>query len=160
MVIQLGGYVVGNLWLVMGVVCVIVNQVNLVNFSYLCGYLEVVGVWVQVVVVNLVGIICFGCGFINVNCVMFIMGVFQIVNGNLDSYCVVSGVVCIEGNGMDVSCIDYVEIIVCVVQVNVGIWVFEFKVSVGFNIVSVDYVSVVFGVVVIDVVLVVVIDVV
>lgn len=63
---ELGGYIVGNLWMFGGGVQIIVNQVNVMDFSYLCGFIEVVGNLVQVIIVNFVGIICVGCGFINV----------------------------------------------------------------------------------------------
>lgn len=91
--IRLGGWIQCNFNLVIGIVGVIFNEVNLVNFSFLCGYVEVVGDCVQVIIVNLFGVICDGCGFINVSCIMLMIGMVIMNNGNLDGFVVWCGMV-------------------------------------------------------------------
>lgn len=136
---QLGGWVQGNLWFVIGSVRVIFNEVNGL-VSWFNGYVEVVGQCVEVIIVNLVGIQVNGGGFFNVSWVILIIGMLMFMGvGVLEGYCVIGGVIQIDGDGLDISCVDYIDLIICLLQVNVGIWVNQLQVMLGNNVVSVDY---------------------
>lgn len=143
---ELGGYVGGNPWLAGGGARVIVNQVHSSDASYLRGFVEVAGNKAQVIIANPSGITCAGCGFINVPRATLTTGTPIINGGDLESYRVGSGVLGVDGSGMDARSTDYTDLIARAVQVNARIWANRLKVSAGLNTVSADHAQVVAGV--------------
>lgn len=125
------GNIVCNNNLIVGSVLVILNEVIFKNVSSLKGFIEVNGQKVDVVIVNLNGIICFGCSFVNINKVILIIGkVNMIDDGVIGSYIVMGGIFIIGENGMNVVN-GYVVLFVDVIKINGKVQVNNVLVSVG-----------------------------
>ena len=83
---------------------VILNEVVSTNRSTLAGFTEVVGSKADVVVANPNGITCSGCGFINTDRATLTTGTPQInASGSLTGFAVDRGDILINGNGLNAS---------------------------------------------------------
>ncbi|WP_342315751.1 hemagglutinin repeat-containing protein [Lysobacter sp. FW306-1B-D06B] len=137
---QVGGWVQGNPWLATGEARVILNEVNSANPSHLNGYVEVAGRRAEVIIANPAGIQVAGGGFINSDRVTLTTGRPILNNGALDGYRVEgSGVLQVDGAGLDTSGADYTDLIARSVQLNAGVWANRLKVTTGANTVSADH---------------------
>ncbi|MDR2838611.1 MAG: hemagglutinin repeat-containing protein [Azonexus sp.] len=100
---QLAGAVLANVNLATAAK-VIVNQVVSTNRSTLAGYTEVAGTKADVIVANPNGITCSGCGFINTSHVTLTTGMPGYnADGSLSGFTVTGGDILINGNGLDGS---------------------------------------------------------
>lgn len=108
---------------------VIINEVNSNNPSQLRGFLEVAGGKAQVVLANPSGIMCDGCGTINVGRMTLTTGKPQLnADGSVAGYRVERGVIQVQGGGLNVDPrhdTEYVDILARAVQVNAGVWAKE-----------------------------------
>ncbi|WP_371366993.1 Toxin CdiA [Sporomusa rhizae] len=135
---QLAGYIQGNPNLAGGSARVILNEVTSNNISHLRGYLEVAGQRADVIIANRNGIIGNGFGFINTNRGVLTTGtpVFG-GNGSLEAFRVTGGQIAVQGDGINATGADRVDLISRAVTVNAGIWAKELNVVTGPN--AVDY---------------------
>ncbi|MDH0340180.1 hemagglutinin repeat-containing protein [Chromobacterium haemolyticum] len=138
---QLGGWVQGNPNLNPAAPArVILNEVNSANPSQLRGFLEVAGGRAQVIVANPSGILCDGCGTINAGRMTLTTGRPELnPDGSLAGYRVESGVIRIEGAGMQAGSTEYAELMARAVEVQAGIWAPQLSVSAGRNRISADH---------------------
>ena len=110
---QLGGYVTGNPQYQAGQSArLIVNEVTSTNPTYLRGYTEVAGHAADVVVANPNGISVAGGGFINTPRATLTTGVpvFD-CDGSLQAFHVTRGAIRIEGDGLNASNIDRLDLL-------------------------------------------------
>ncbi|WP_371363487.1 tRNA nuclease CdiA-2 [Sporomusa rhizae] len=135
---QLAGYIQGNPNLAGGSARVILNEVTSNNISHLRGYLEVAGQRADVIIANRNGIIGNGFGFINTNRGVLTTGtpIFG-GNGSLEAFRVTGGQIAVQGDGINATGADRVDLISRAVTVNAGIWAKELNVVTGPN--AVDY---------------------
>ncbi|MGR2681655.1 hemagglutinin repeat-containing protein [Chromobacterium haemolyticum] len=138
---QLGGWVQGNPNLNPAAPArVILNEVNSANPSQLRGFLEVAGGRAQVIVANPSGILCDGCGTINAGRMTLTTGRPELnPDGSLAGYRVESGVIRIEGAGMQAGSTEYAELMARAVEVQAGFWAPQLSVSAGRNRISADH---------------------
>ncbi|SUX30469.1 hemagglutinin repeat-containing protein [Chromobacterium vaccinii] len=139
---QLGGWIQGNPHLnpAAAPARVILNEVNSANPSQLRGFLEVAGGRAQVIVANPSGILCDGCGTINAGRMTLTTGRPELnPDGSLAGYRVESGVIRIEGAGMQAGSTEYAELMARAVEVQAGIWAPQLSVSAGRNRISADH---------------------
>ncbi|WON84489.1 hemagglutinin repeat-containing protein [Chromobacterium haemolyticum] len=138
---QLGGWVQGNPNLNPAAPArVILNEVNSANPSQLRGFLEVAGGRAQVIVANPSGILCDGCGTINAGRMTLTTGRPELnPDGSLAGYRVESGVIRIEGAGMQAGSTEYAELMARAVEVQAGLWAPQLSVSAGRNRISADH---------------------
>lgn len=132
---QLGGYVPGNANLGgSGPARVILNEVTGVNPTRLNGYVEVAGQRADVVISNGNGISINGGGFINANRATLTTGapVFG-GDGSLAAFRVARGGIQVEGQGLNGSSLDQVDLIARSVAINGGIWANTANVIAGPN---------------------------
>ncbi|QKJ86254.1 filamentous hemagglutinin N-terminal domain-containing protein [Paramixta manurensis] len=137
---QLGGLISGNANLKAGKEAKgIINEVTGGNRSQLQGYTEVAGKAANVMVANPYGITCNGCGFINTPQATLTTGkpVFD-ASGNLQALDVKKGSITIEGQGIDASSSDAIDIISRATEVNAAIHAKDLNVVAGANRVSAD----------------------
>ncbi|ODQ07997.1 hemagglutinin repeat-containing protein [Shigella sp. FC1655] len=108
---------------------VILNEVNSNNPSQLKGFIEVAGGKAQVIIANPSGIICNGCGTINAGRMTLTTGKPQLNHdGSLAGYRVESGVIHIEGGGLNGDSrhdTQYVDLLTQAVKINAGVWAKE-----------------------------------
>ncbi|WP_371363480.1 tRNA nuclease CdiA-2 [Sporomusa rhizae] len=135
---QLAGYIQGNPNLAGGSARVILNEVTSNNISHLRGYLEVAGQRADVIIANRNGIIGNGFGFINTNRGVLTTGtpVFG-GNGSLEAFRVTGGQIAVQGDGINATGADRVDLISRAITVNAGIWAKELNAVTGTN--TVDY---------------------
>ncbi|MCD5361143.1 hemagglutinin repeat-containing protein [Chromobacterium aquaticum] len=138
---QLGGWIQGNPNLNPAAPArVILNEVNSAHPSQLRGFLEVAGGRAQVIVANPSGILCDGCGTINAGRMTLTTGRPELnPDGSLAGYRVESGVIRIEGAGMQAGSTEYAELMARAVEVQAGIWAPQLSVSAGRNRISADH---------------------
>jgi filamentous hemagglutinin len=131
---QLAGYITGNPNLANGSARIILNEVTSNNPSYLRGYTEVAGQKAEVIIANPNGIYGDGFGFINTSRAVLTTGtpVFG-GSGSLDTFRVTGGQISIQGNGMNASNTDQVDIISRAVNVNAGLYANQLNVVAGAN---------------------------
>jgi len=131
---QQAGYIDGNSALAGQSARIILNEVVSGNPSQLRGYTEVAGAAAQVVIANPNGITCNGCGFINSPRSVLTTGRAQFNNqGNLTGYRVEGGQVTIEGEGLNASNMDQLDILARAVRVNSQIWANKLNLVTGKN---------------------------
>ncbi|GLQ98656.1 hemagglutinin repeat-containing protein [Dyella mobilis] len=135
---QLGGYVTGNPNYQAGQSArVIVNEVTSTNPTYLRGYTEVAGHAADVIIANPNGIAVNGAGFINTNRATLTTGLPTFgADGSLSGLHVTGGSVAIEGDGLDASNIDRLDLISRNLTVNGKVWGNHLNVVAGANQVS------------------------
>ncbi|CVK19390.1 hemagglutinin repeat-containing protein [Sporomusa sphaeroides] len=135
---QLAGYIQGNANLAGGSARIILNEVTGHQISHLRGYLEVAGQRADVIIANRNGIVGNGFGFINTNRGVLTTGtpVFG-GGGSLEAFRVTGGHISVEGDGVNASEADRVDLISRAVTVNAGIWAQELNAITGSN--QVDY---------------------
>ena len=131
---QLAGYIQGNPNIARGQAKIIVNEVTSTNPTALNGFLEVAGARASVVIANPNGISVNGGGFINTAQAMLTTGkpVYDSSN-NLSRLHITGGTVSINGNGLDASQTDSVDILARAVEVNAGVWANQANVITGAN---------------------------
>ncbi|MDR9468929.1 filamentous hemagglutinin N-terminal domain-containing protein, partial [Marinospirillum sp.] len=131
---QQAGYIDGNSALAGQSAHIILNEVVSSNPSHLRGYTEVAGAAAEVVIANPNGIICNGCGFINSPRGVLTTGRAQFnTQGNLTGYRVEDGQVTIEGDGLNASNLDQLDILARAVRVNSELWANKLNLVTGKN---------------------------
>ncbi|QWT47339.1 hemagglutinin repeat-containing protein [Azospira inquinata] len=137
---QQAGWIEGNANLNNGMARIILNEVTSNLPSSLKGYTEVAGQKAEVVIANPNGITCDGCGFINTSRGVLTTGtpVFG-GSGSLDAFRVTGGNIAVQGNGLNGSNLDQLDLIARSVQVNANLWAQNLNVITGPN--RVDYAS-------------------
>ena len=134
---QLAGYVAGNPNLAGGSARIILNEVTGNQASSLRGYLEVAGQRAQVVIANPNGLVCDGCGVINSDRFTLTTGSpIMGAGGSLDAFRVTGGSILVQGNGLNASNLDQVDLIARSVQVNGKLWANNANVVAGTNTVN------------------------
>jgi filamentous hemagglutinin len=132
---QLGGYITGNPNYQAGQSArVIVNEVTSTSPTYLRGYTEVAGHAADVVVANPNGISVSGAGFINTPRATLTTGtpVFG-GDGALSALRVTHGNITIDGDGLNASNIDRLDLISRDLAVNGKVWANHLNVVTGAN---------------------------
>ena len=135
---QLAGYIQGNPNLKDGLARIILNEITGNNISHLAGYLEVAGQRADVIIANRNGIVGNGFGFINTSRGVLTTGapVFG-GTGSLEAFRVTGGQVNVEGDGIDATEIDRIDLISRTAAINADIWAKEINAVTGSN--SVEY---------------------
>ncbi|MBD1572245.1 filamentous hemagglutinin N-terminal domain-containing protein [Vibrio sp. S17_S38] len=134
---QLGGLIQNNLNLKGKAASVILNEVTGANRSQLNGYTEVAGNKANVIVTNQYGITCNGCGFINTSRATLSTGKPQISNGELIGFDVNQGDILINGQGLDATQQDYLDLISRSAKIQANIHANQLNIIAGSN--EVDY---------------------
>ncbi|WP_110953930.1 hemagglutinin repeat-containing protein [Anaerosinus massiliensis] len=131
---ELAGYIMGNNNLKNGAARIILNEVTGTNISQLQGYLEIAGQKADVIIANPNGIMGNGFGFINTGRAVLTTGVPIFGgSGSLEAFRVTNGTIAIEGNGIDATRTDKVDLISRALTVNAGIWAKDLNVVTGAN---------------------------
>ncbi|HEY4146284.1 hemagglutinin repeat-containing protein [Pinirhizobacter sp.] len=136
---QQAGYIAGNPNITGNGARVILNEVTSTSRSHLNGFTEVAGHKAEVVIANPNGITCNGCGFINTSRGTLTTGtpVFG-ATGNLDAFRVTRGDIRLEGEGLNATYTDRLDLIARQVTANAKVWATELNVVAGSNLVSRD----------------------
>lgn len=136
---QQGGYIAGNPNITGNGARIILNEVTSTSRSQLNGFTEVAGRRAEVIIANPNGITCNGCGFINTSRGTLTTGtpVFG-ASGNLDAFRVTRGDIRIEGEGLNASYSERLDLIARQVSANAKLWANELNVVAGANHVSRD----------------------
>lgn len=134
---QLGGIIQNNPNLHGKGASVILNEVTGANRSQLNGYTEVAGNKANVIVTNPYGITCNGCGFINTSRVSLSTGSPQIHNGEVSGFDVNQGDIIIDGQGLDATKQDYLDLISRSAKIQANIHANQLNIIAGPN--EVDY---------------------
>ena len=136
---QQGGYIAGNPNITGNGARIILNEVTSTSRSQLSGFTEVAGRRAEVIIANPNGITCNGCGFINTSRGTLTTGtpVFG-ASGNLDALHVSRGDIRIEGEGLNASYTERLDLISRQVTANAKVWANELNVVAGANRVSRD----------------------
>jgi filamentous hemagglutinin family protein len=128
---QLAGAIAGNPQLGHAHARAILNEVTAANASQLRGMLEVAGHRAHVILANPAGITCSGCGFLNASRATLTTGRPEIgPRGDL-SFHVSSGSLRIEGEGLNGTQVDQVDLLARAMALNAGIWTNKLNVVVG-----------------------------
>ncbi|ELI1809570.1 hemagglutinin repeat-containing protein [Vibrio fluvialis] len=130
---QLGGLIQNNPNLNGKGASVILNEVTGANRSQLNGYTEVAGNKANVIVTNPYGITCSGCGFINTPRVTLSTGNPRITNGEVSGFNVNQGDIIIDGQGLDATKQDYLDIISRSAKIQANIHANQLNVIAGSN---------------------------
>jgi filamentous hemagglutinin len=140
---QQAGYINGNPNLLPGGSArIIVNQVTSTLPSQLRGYLEVAGPRSEVIVANPNGILVEGAGFINTSRATLTTGVPVFGgSGSLDAFRVTGGQITVQGDGLNATRVDQVDLIARAVQANGALYADQLNVIAGANQVSHDSLS-------------------
>lgn len=136
---QQAGYINGNPNLSPGQSArVIVNQVNSNNPSQIRGAVEVAGARAEVVIANRSGLVLDGGAFINTSRAVLTTGTPLIDgNGNLTGFNVNSGLITVQGAGLNTTNVDATDLIARAVAVNAALYANTLHVVTGSN--QVDY---------------------
>ena len=129
---QLSGYIYGNENVKKHQANLILNEVTSTNRSHLNGYLEVAGKSADVIVANPNGITVNGGGFINIPKATLTTGKVSF-DGKNPIYSVNSGDVLIDGNGLDASSTNSLNIYTKALKLNAIIWANKLNVITGKN---------------------------
>lgn len=128
---QLAGQVAGNVMLGNQRATTILNQVTAPNPSQLMGTLEVAGNRANVIVANPAGITCNGCGFLNADRATLTTGRPQVgPDGNI-ALDVAGGKLRIEGEGLNGTAANQVDLIARTLEINAGVWADRLNVTAG-----------------------------
>ncbi|WP_428025978.1 hemagglutinin repeat-containing protein [Arcobacter sp.] len=134
---QLAGYISYNPNLTNNA-SVILNEVTGTNKSLLKGYSEVAGARADVIVANPNGITVNGGGFINTNKATLTTGRPSFLNGFVNGFDINSGQILIEGDGLNTTNINKVELYSKALQVNAKFYANNLKVATGDNFVDLN----------------------
>tara|TARA_R100000306_G_C4382287_1_gene146325 strand:- start:21400 stop:31095 length:9696 start_codon:yes stop_codon:yes gene_type:complete len=131
---QLGGLIEGNSKLTGGQAGIIVNQVNGGLQSQLNGYAEVAGQRAEVIIANPSGVTCDGCGFINTNRATLTTGQVQLdAAGGIESIRVSQGAIRINGQGLNASNVDRLDLMARSIELNAALHANEGRLIAGAN---------------------------
>jgi filamentous hemagglutinin len=136
---QLAGFISGNPNLSNGASAkLILNEVTSNLASHLNGVTEVAGNRAEVIIANPNGIECTGCGFINTPRGVLTTGTPIFAgDGSLSALRVSGGNITVDGQGLDASKADRVDLLARSVTINAGLWANQLNVVTGAN--QVDY---------------------
>ena len=136
---QLGGYITGNPHYQAGQSArLIVNEVTSTSPTYLRGYTEVAGNAADVIVANPNGISVAGGGFINTPRATLTTGVPMFGgDGSLQAFHVTRGAIRIDGDGLNASNIDRLDLLSRQLTVTGRVWANDLNIVTGAN--QVDY---------------------
>mgnify|MGYP003134694695 FL=1 len=136
---QLGGFIEGNPNLHGHAGAgLIVNQVGGQLPSSLQGYAEVAGRQADVVIANPNGITCNGCGFINIPRATLATGQAELrSDGSLGEIKVRQGLLRIDGEGLNASNTDRVDLLARAIEVNANLYATDLNAITGTN--AIDY---------------------
>lgn len=119
---------------------IILNEVISPNRSTLAGFTEVVGGKADVIVANPYGITCSGCGYINTDSVTLTTGTPTIgADGRLTGFAVKQGDILINGNGLNASAQQVLDLVARSVKVDGQVNAVDLGVATGAN--AWDYTS-------------------
>ncbi len=135
---QLGGWVQGNANLGTTPARVILNEVTGTNRSLLQGYAEVAGHRADLIIANPNGITVNGGGFINTARATLTTGMPQISGNTLSGFYVRHGDISIEGDGLNASNIDRVDLYTKALRLNAEIHAKKLDVVTGQNSIALD----------------------
>ncbi|QAU23914.1 filamentous hemagglutinin N-terminal domain-containing protein [Dyella sp. M7H15-1] len=132
---QFGGYITGNPNYPPGRSAkVIVNEVTSTHPTYLRGYTEVAGNAADVIIANPNGIRVSGAGFINTPRATLTTGVPVFGgDGSLSAFHTTRGAISIDGDGLNASNIDRLDLIARNLAVNGKVWANHLNVATGAN---------------------------
>lgn len=135
---QLAGYIAANPNLKGTAARIILNEVTGTGASYLKGYAEIAGSKADLIIANPNGIVGDGFGFINANRAVLTTGtpVFG-GSGSLDAFRVTQGKITIQGQGIDATGADRLDLLSRAAVINAGLWAKDLNVVTGAN--QVDY---------------------
>lgn len=136
---QLAGQVTANFNMT-NAAKVILNEVVSNNRSTLAGFTEVLGGRADVILANPYGITCSGCGFINTDRVTLTTGVpYLNANGSLAGFTVNQGDILINGNGLNATAQQMLDLVARTVKLDGTINAQDLSITAGAN--RYDYVS-------------------
>ncbi|MVW72106.1 filamentous hemagglutinin N-terminal domain-containing protein [Bordetella sp. 15P40C-2] len=128
---QLAGQIAGNPMLKKAHASAILNEVTAANPSQLRGMLEVAGPRAHVILANPAGITCDQCGFLNASRATLTTGRPEIgPRGDL-AFRMSSGTLRIEGEGLNGTQTDQVDLLARALVLNAGVWADKLNVVVG-----------------------------
>lgn len=137
---QLAGYIDGNAALKGQAARIILNEVVSANPSALRGYTEIAGQRAEFILANPNGISCNGCGFINTTRSTLTTGTAQFgANGGLTGFRVEGGQIAIEGQGLNASNVDQLDLLSRTIRINGQLWAKQLNLVTGRN--TVDHAS-------------------
>lgn len=136
---QLGGIIGGNPNFQAGdAACLIVNQVNSNNPSFIRGKVEIGGAAAQLVIANQAGLVVDGGGFLNTSRATLTTGNPNFgPDGSLTGFNVNQGLISVVGAGLDTANVDQVDLLARAVQINAKAYAKTLNVVAGSN--QVDY---------------------
>jgi filamentous hemagglutinin len=136
---QQAGYIVGNPNITGNGARVILNEVTSTSRSQLHGFTEVAGRAAEVIIANPNGITCNGCGFINTTRGTLTTGtpVFG-GTGSLEAFRVTRGDIRVEGEGLNASYIERLDLIARQVTAHAKVWANDLNIVAGVNQVAGD----------------------
>ena len=136
---QLAGYIAANPNLKGTAAHIILNEVTGTGASYLKGYAEIAGQKADLIIANPNGIVGDGFGFINANRAVLTTGtpVFG-GSGSLDAFRVTRGQITVQGEGIDATGADRLDLLSRAAAINAGLWAKDLNVVTGANQVSYD----------------------
>lgn len=131
---QLAGYIDGNAALKGQAARIILNEVVSANPSALRGYTEIAGQRAEFILANPNGISCNGCGFINTTRSTLTTGTAQFgANGGLTGFRVEGGQIAIEGQGLNASNVDQLDLLSRTIRINGELWAKQLNLVTGRN---------------------------
>ncbi|EGI77028.1 two-partner secretion domain-containing protein, partial [Hylemonella gracilis] len=134
---QLAGYIDGNAALKGQAARIILNEVTSANPSALRGYTEIAGQRAEFILANPNGISCNGCGFINTSRSTLTTGTAQFgANGGLTGFRVDGGQIAIEGQGLNASNVDQLDLLSRTIRINGQLWAQQLNLVTGRNVVD------------------------
>lgn len=136
---QLAGQVTANFNMT-NTAKVILNEVVSNNRSTLAGFTEVLGGRADVILANPYGITCSGCGFINTDRVTLTTGTpYLNANGSLGGFTVNQGDILINGNGLNATAQQMLDLVARTVKLDGTINAQDLSITAGAN--RYDYAS-------------------
>lgn len=137
---QQAGYINGNPNLgPNGSARIIINQVNSPNPSQLRGFVEIAGQRAEMIISNPSGLVVDGGGFINTSRAILTTGTPNLnPDGSLAGFSVTSGLIAVQGAGLNATNVDQVDLISRAVQANAAIYATNLNVIAGANRVNHD----------------------
>ena len=131
---QLGGWVTGNPQLGYVPARIILNEVVSSNPSQLRGTIEVAGQRAGIVVANVNGITCNGCGFLNTDRVTLTTGQTQFGNGGaITGFDVRQGTLSVGGDGLSASQVEQLDLLARGLVIEGEIWARNLNAIAGAN---------------------------
>jgi filamentous hemagglutinin len=128
---QSAGWVAGNPWLAGGSAKVIVNQINSANPSRLSGTMEIAGRRADLIIANPSGLRIDGVTVLNANRSTFAAATPQLAGGVVQGFQPGTGLLQINGEGLNDSGSDYTTILARAAQLNAGLWAQQLQLTTG-----------------------------